>query len=274
MIENIGYTPTRKRANKIQNNIENIITESKETAIYERENLFLENSTNRDLSFGKSRSINEAGKSIKVNLESEKNCKLESFMISEAFANLVYDSIPLDENFKENNKNNIIEKTCGVFRKLHENGSIDEGNYAWRNYFNIISESTPLLKENANDLIKVEQILKETEENVKHNGKTISKVLEGKILETIKNEKLIANNKVELLQTNKKFTGNTLFSALLIKNVKDINVGEKYINAPQDKTMDIAFAESIIDYAILEGLNTLELVKFDVDVITHAIKHI
>lgn len=274
MIESIGYTPTRKRANRIQNSIEDVLTESMNRKVEEKDTFFLETSMNRDLSFNSARSINEAGKSIEHEKTVTNNIKLESYMLGEAFANIVYQAIPLDESYKETIKEEINEKASGLILGLQENGVLQEGNYVWNNYLEHINDVIPSLKENSNDLVKVESILTETEKEIKANGVAISSIIENKVLDVIVNERYIANKRESLMESNKKFNGKTLFNAMSINNLKAVSSSDKYIDLPQDKKLDISFAETIIDYTLLETLNTLNLVKFDVDAVTNAVKHI
>lgn len=274
MIENIGYTPTRKRANRIQNSIEDVLTESITKTVEEKDNFFLESSMNRDIALGSTRSISEVGKTIAKEKKKKKEFKLESYMICEAFANIVYQAIPLDEDFKEKNRIAITEKASATFKGLCENGVVKEGNYVWNNYLETVCESLPALKENAGDLIEVEKILQETEARVKHSGAIIAGIIESKVIGTVKDEKILAENREELMKENKKFNGKSLFNAMSVNNLKMVNSEDKYIELPEDKLLDIALAETLVDYTIIESLNTLDLVKFDVDSISKAVKHL
>lgn len=273
-LNDMDFIPVRRRANSFHNNVEDILTESRRKLVEEKDNTLLESDMNRDVAFTRARARDEINKSIYKNVSIINESKVDRFVSSEAFANIVYKAIPLDEDYKAEHKNEIVEKASGVYKALEENGKIQEGNHVWNGYFQKFSETKSTLMENANDLITVHKILTETEDSTQGQADLMAGVVINKILETISNEKMIAINRRVIMESNRKFNGNTLFSSINVKNFKMVSSNDNFIELPKEKIYDITFAETIIDYAILECLNTFELVSFKTDSVINAVKHI
>lgn len=273
-LNDMDFIPVRRRANSFHNSVEDILTESRRRLVDEKDNALLESDMNRDVSFTRARARDEINKSIYKNVSVMNESKVDMFVSSEAFSNIVYKAIPLDEDYKVEHKNEIFEKASGVYKALEENGTIKEGNHVWNGYFQNFSETKNALMENANDLIAVEKVLTETENSTQGQADLMAGIVTNKILETISNEKMIAMNRKAIMESNRKFNGNTLFSAMNVKNYKMFSSDDKFVEVPREKIYDITFAETIIDYTILECLNTFDLVTFKTEAVINAVKHI
>lgn len=273
-LKDMDFIPVRRRANSFHNNVEDILTESRRRLVEDKDNTLLESEMNRDVAFTRARARDEINKSIYKNVSVMNESKVDMFVSSEAFANIVYKAIPLDEDYKAEHKNEIFEKASGVYKALEENGTIKEGNHVWNGYFQNFTETKTALMENANDLIAVERVLTETENSTQGQADLMAGIVTNKILETISNEKMIAMNRKAIMQSNRKFNGNTLFSAMNVRNYKMFSSDDKFVEVPKDKLYDITFAETIIDYAILECLNTFDLVSFKTESVINSVKHI
>jgi hypothetical protein len=271
-IDSLIYTPVRKRANKIQEGIESILSEKKEREVESKENLLLERDLSLGVSMVSSRSREEANKTIRESVNREHNEKLDNLLLGECFSSVVYNAIPLDESFKEKYKAKITEKASGVIIELKEQGVLTEGNHIWKNYFGDVMLSKDSLKESADDLITIEKIFTETEKMVKPILKGISTIVENKIMDTIAKEKTIAKNKVQLMNENRRFDGNTLFNTINVKNYK--NASDTFVDADKSNVLELALAETIIDFTILESLNTLKLVDFKPEAVMNRVKHL
>lgn len=271
-IDSLIYTPVRKRANKIQEGIESILSEKKEREVESKENLLLERDLSLGVSMVSSRSREEANKTIRESVNREHNEKLDNLLLGECFSSVVYNAIPLDESFKEKYKAKITEKASGVIIELKEQGVLTEGNHIWKNYFGDVMLSKDSLKESADDLITIEKIFTETEKMVEPILKGISTIVENKIMDTIAKEKTIAKNKVQLMNENRRFDGNTLFNTINVKNYK--NASDTFVDADKSNVLELALAETIIDFTILESLNTLKLVDFKPEAVMNRVKHL
>lgn len=271
-IESIGFTPTRKRANRIQGSIEDILTESRVKVIEDKENLLLESDMMMDVSITSTRRRDEVGKTQNNFINKLNEDKIDEMLLGEAFSNIVYKAIPLDESYKEEHKSEIMDKATGVILEMKKLGILQEGNYVWKTYYNDIAEAKPMLKESANDLITVEKILSETEAIVKNELEGIASIVENKILTTIADEKVIAENKIHLMQENRKFNGSTLFNSINVKNYR--MASDKFVDGSKQDVLEFALAETVIDYTILESLNTLKLAEFKLESVIKAVKHV
>jgi hypothetical protein len=271
-IESLIYTPVRKRANKIQGGIESILSEKFERETEEKENLLLERDLSLGVSMVSSRSRDEVNKVMRENLNREHDEKLDNLLLGESFSNIVYNSLPLDESFKEKHKAKITEKASQLIVELKESGLLTEGNHIWKNYFGDVLQSKETLKESADDLITIEKVFNETEKQVEPLVKGISSIVEGKIMDTIAKEKVIAENKVELMNENRRFNGNTLFNTINVRNYKNAN--DTFVDADKKDVLELALAETIIDFTILESLNTLKLIDFKPESVMNRVKHL
>jgi len=166
-------------------------------------------------------------------------------ILKDYLASMILESIPLDKDYKD-------EKEIEIIKKINES---------------IIVRLKGITKDS--DLKERLEMIKEDNSDFLIFG---IDNLSTKILETISNEKKITKQKLALKEDNKYYDlkETTLFRKILEKNTRFINEEKK----DNEIINNEVFAETIIDYSILEGMNTFKLVKFNKKNIKNILKYV
>ena len=225
----------------------------------------------------------------KANRKLSEDLKMD--ILTECVATLAYDAIMLDEDYKLENKERLIENFSNIFKGLANNGCIKgETSPLFESYIAPAVSVFPEIDSNIEEPDKIITAVKSIEDDMdaSEDKTVITETIRDKVLEVIKEEKLFASKRNFLKEAyGKKFDGSSLFNSLnmhnfmqakndLLLNTQDLtlekfNQSEKLMTQVNEK----ALAETICDYTFLETLNTCGLLKENnANVITNAKKAI
>jgi len=195
-------------------------------------------------------------------------------LIKDSFAYIVYEALPLDKEFKEHNMKYINESASEVFNTLSKENliSIDENSIFGGICSNINTEV-----DNASGIDETQMALN-IKEHCKFEFETCVNVLSEKLIDVIKVERKMTENK-ELVESQGRIireneATKTLFKKLFEKNITSVVEDKKEEGLDKKDIMSLAFSESILDYALLEGLYTLKCIEIDSHRLNSVIKFI
>lgn len=196
-------------------------------------------------------------------------------LIKECFGYIVYSALPLDEDFKkhEPNQRYIIEQASNLFETLSNENLIK---ILENSIFGGICSNINAEVDNASG-IEVKEMAKNIKEHCKFEFETCINVLKEKLIDVIKVERKMTENK-ELIESQGRIireneATKTLFKRLFEKNISAV-VESKKEDLDKKDIMSLAFSESILDYALLEGLYTLKCIDIDANRLNTVIKFI
>jgi len=195
-------------------------------------------------------------------LERKENTVRE--LLIENLADIFYTSIILDEDFKAIHETNILEKGKYFFEEMFKQNMLSTNDF-------INSENEFLREMYVNTFDLVESSIEDANVNIFEESKkkstsdkdNVSNEIKKKVVKVIKYEKDLAGKKEEEKQNleesqliyNRKEKP-SLFKAIMKSNSKQLLENKNF-------NMDQIMAESIIQYTLLETLNTLKLITFD-----------
>lgn len=214
----------------------------------------------------------------KNKLKNKKNAELcESLkkdILSECFANLAYEALILDEEYKEEKKAELISGYKAVYESLMENGMLEPVmSPLYEAYISPAVAVFPEIDSNIETPEKIVASIKGCEKDLSdcEEKEVITEAIKEKVLDVIKEEKALASIRTDLKESYKNYDGTSLFNSLTILNFKNIKeemlaeeesltVDEFYNDKDRlQEVNDKALAETIIDYTLLETLNTCNL---------------
>jgi hypothetical protein len=206
---------------------------------------------------------------------SERSVGLETGLkdlLCETFTRIFYKSLILDESFKLKFSHNIRSKGLEFFTESFKQGILDFNKFSNSKSYTV-KEIYESCLENAElfyyaEPHKKELILNSILEETKDNAKKIAEKTKEKVAKVIKKEKEIAEENEDQIQEHldmkyivMKKDEPSLFKSILINaNRTPLNEDGQSI---EELNMDMSLAESIIEYSLLEMLNTTYLINLD-----------
>jgi len=207
-------------------------------------------------------SNNRSKKNRDIILEKEKiKNNIRTSLIKETYNTIVYMGLPLDISFKEEHSEKLKEKINESFNVFINSGIcqlqetsilvpiLENIDYE----LNLIDDFSNIKQEDINEL--VESL---NEKNFDYIYPTCN-ILESHVIDAIGTEKAIALKKAAYLNegfSEKQYSNNTIFRTILETNTNNLNEGFS------SGLTDDSFAESVLDYTILESFNVLKLIDF------------
>lgn len=223
----------------------------------------------------------EKAKLMSLGFERKKTSKISEFVrmdevfgtnfdkvMKNIFATIVYDALPVDDDIKEQDVDAIYEEAGDVFVKLSEAGIITiTGSPLFRQF----SGATVKYIEGFKNELTQDQVVDIVKSIYADEGNSIeylSKNVYAKTASVVNTEKeLVSFNNDEDIQKvreNRSYVresmNNTLFRHLNEQNISELT-GE---GLSKDQIMDVAVAESLFTYTVLETLHTSKLIKVDI----------
>lgn len=278
----IAPLSSKRRQQKIDENIKKYYEEKNRTD----ENKNIINEALEEASLEKSYSLNEnyykkERESINVIRENE---EIFQNNVKESLANLfgviVFESIPIDEEAKENDAESIITEAANVFKYLYENNIINiTQSPTFKSYTNsVVKVVEDINKPLSND--QIEEVLSAIFQDhyVDIDG-TIKRVFDKSVL-TVDTENKIKEfhdekYDAEVMKTNfmKENLNRTLFRKLNEDSIEGITKNDDVNKLQREDILNLSLAESLSNYAILEALNTTKLIEFDIDKLRSNVKY-
>lgn len=198
-------------------------------------------------------------------------------IFKETFANIVLESLPIDKQNVDNNREEIKEKVFGFVEDMREelvmNGILVEEvtNIAREGVMlveqtklsegEVLTEGTKLEEDTISS--NIEKVLFNNEAILETTG-TISglvEIIKEKVNKVLDNEKIFSE--ALLIKEEGKLNVemyDTLFRKIQIENVK-LALKECEEGTSNEDIMQIALYETIVDYAILEAANTMNMLN-------------
>lgn len=189
-------------------------------------------------------------------------------LLTETLTSIFYESLMLDDEVKLENSTRLIEFGTSVYTKLFESGIINEDSFAnsnsltIRNIHELCSEAAQSIIASDKSASKASEILTRAGAAIDAKAKHIDEIVKDKVVSVIRNEREIAERNQEKLDSLKsdieknKFMRKeqpTIMRSLIIGAVKHSKSDE--INTEK------ALAEGIINYTLLETLNTTRVLE-------------
>lgn len=178
------------------------------------------------------------------------------------FSSLVYRSLPLDEDFKKHNVKYIYESSSNLFKELVTVKAIkfDRKN---PNVFSEMCEEIAVALTNDNpDEVDLPKVINHALNANPEATDAITKAVSGKTIDAVADEKKVITFKEKQKEENKYVTEDkSLFRYLNENNVR--RVVKENPELSKDDVMDLAMSETILDYTMLETINTCNIIDFD-----------
>lgn len=220
--------------------------------------------------FGESAKKRECRKKLAEELE--ENYNIMKDLLVEAMVDIFYESILLDDDFKTKFYSNITEQAELFFNEAFNQGLLTLESFSKcksqivRDLYVICEEQLTLMKDEELDEEELEVVMDEAECCKKPIVETIADVVKDKVAKVVKTEKDIAEKNKEELEELKaqehvfqRYERPSLFRSIMINNsrVPFNEDGE----ATDNLDMDMVMAESLIQYTLLEVMNTTRLLN-------------
>lgn len=276
----VGLSSTRKRIKQFTNLAETM-TNSKLIEESTRQAEFEEYNAEKINNLSNARTLKEKSRCKNV-----KNKKLAESMkmdiLSECFANLVLESLLLDEDYIEEHNERFKTKFKETFTSLVEHNMLAERfSPLFEDYitpaimaFDTVDSSIEEPKKIVACVKGIETEMKDTDSTCCEAMNLISETVKDKVLEVIKEEKVFASKREYLKETYRKhYDGTSLFNSINMLNLKEAK--DEYLKKEDIKDVsslneeqieelnNIALAETIADYTLLEVINTCDLFNQD-----------
>ena len=285
----VGLKSTKKRMSqhrKLSESLSNSLLMEEAIINSEVESYNIERAEN----ISNARTLKEKNKpKQRLNKKLSESIKLS--ILSESFANLVYSSLILDEDYKEENYERLITNFSETFKGLVEKGLIKTEGISplYEAYITPAVNIFPSVDSNIEEPEKIISYVKsiETEMDKNEEKEDIVSAVKEKVVDVIKEEKVFASKRAFLMETyRKRYDGTSLFNALNLYNFKEakqslLESNEKLTTeefSKNEKLLEevnnIALAETICDYTLLECLNTCNLLVDKNGMIAENIKKI
>lgn len=215
--------------------------------------------------------INNKNKKRKQFLANEefKNNKITE-LINESLIYIVYKSLNLDEDFKKHNLNYIKETVKTFMKKLEENNCFCCPQYSCID--DIRRKITMIVNENKDNISTMDEkiLIKQIKEACNFEFETSINIIKDKVLDTVNREKQYSEylekcKNEDISNKDIRNNSNTLFRNIFEGNISAI-VKQEGDNSKLTKQniMDIALSEAILDYTLLETVNTLRINNIDI----------
>lgn len=214
-------------------------------------------------------------RALNENLDRKKSI-IESLLV-EALDSIFFESLVLDDDYKTEQCENVLNYADTTFKKLFEENILDiklfknSQSETVRNIY----ECCEMAADNINDLIankqntkeKVEETLTKAGVLIDYQAENIKNIIKDKVVDVVKNERELAE-KNQLKREEIKYEDNkepvfkkveepTFFRSLLIGASKQ-PINESFELCEEINT-NMAFAKALMHYTLLETLNTTKL---------------
>lgn len=286
--DNIYQTTTRQRANERQLKANASLSEAYEEKRMNYEMLQEENERSLDMGImGNSISSIERRK-LREELELEESATEESWIkvYQEAIMAIFLESLPLSKETIEAERIHLKSSCNDCITDMYKSGMINNAQLpvAFDSYiqkFNTIQTGYKnyILDQNSQLLSELQESALELDVLVDEDINTFSSLIKGKVLQTIKEEKIFAEHRKELLESIKNYDGKTLFNALNVNAFNKLTedkerVLEESMNPLRNEMSitEIAFLEAIETYTFLETLHTCGLLDYNKDAMEQVVK--
>lgn len=201
--------------------------------------------------------------------------KLTEEVMSLLFAHIVYESLPIDKKYKSNSENLdlIYNEAIDVYK-----GCI--ATVTNSPYFKNIEQNVnvSLLREP-----KVSEWPEGTAEKIvsklvadnTSDTQAMSDIISDKVVDAVHNESLVSDSRISHKNAKLYFEdNNTLYRTIFNHHISSLLNESLDSSYNEDDIKDIASAHAMIDYTIIETINTSKLLSFDTTNIRKNIKHI
>lgn len=283
-IDHITNSPHRISANKNSFKFGEVLKENKESFVKEQSTVYNESLSGVVKGYKETASKKEADKKERQKALRE-SAIFKRELLGEAFANIVLEAFPLDEDNKEILKEDIISFSKSYLYELMNEGTLLEGTDIYQNYvepFVYAFDELDALRKSPEDKMYVfVDRLKEVEDSIdKDSQDTIVKNITENVKEVFKQEQFLISNKEKLLKENKNYNGVSLFNSInfnvyetlkesaKIKLESSTDTEFKSEVKPLYKNLEEeALVKTTLLYTVLESLNVTGLYKFNSDTI-------
>ena len=188
------------------------------------------------------------------------------------FSSIVYRSLPLDEDFKKHNVKYIYESSSNLFKKLVMLEAIKFDKKNPNIFSEMCEEIAVALSANPEEVTLPKAINYAINSNPEATEKIV-KGVSGKVIDAVADEKNIIAFKEKRKEENKYVTEEkSLFRYLNENNIR--NVIKENPDLSKNDVMDLAMSETVLDYTLLETLNTCNIIDFDLTKINKVKKFI
>ena len=187
--------------------------------------------------------------------------KILSECIPVLFSSLVYRSLPLDEDFKKHNVKYIYESSNQLFKDLVmvEAIKFDKNN---PNIFSEMCEEIAVALSSDPENVTLPKSINYALNTNPEATEKIVKAVSGKVIDAVADEKNIISFKEKRKEEEKYVTEEkSLFRYLNENNIR--KVVKENPDLSKEDVMDLAMSETILDYTLLETINTCNIIKFD-----------
>ncbi|ALN97946.1 hypothetical protein Bp8pS_267 [Bacillus phage vB_BpuM-BpSp] len=253
------------------NNVSDILQEKERENKVLKESEELEKETLLESYFSKMYTSKERDKKLSNNRKN--TFYKESFdkLIDGFIKDLVLESLIIDDEEKSLNEKYIHEQTENVVNFIMENDLFNKNHSST---FSSVIDLANLYIEEAfkdNEGLEPEKYYEGFKEDSKKMIFLASGVISDKVLEAFKFEKEFSENINEEVENVKLSNNKTLFRSLHLENIK-MAMKEEEVETVNEDVMERSLGETVLDYTILETLNTLRLVEFNNDSIQRGMK--
>lgn len=286
IINHITNSPHRINANKNSFKFGEVLKENKESFMKEQSIVYNESLSGVVKGYRETASKKEADKKEKQKALKE-SAIFKRELLGEAFANIVLEAFPIDENNKEILKEDVINFSKSYLYELMNEGTLLEGTDIYQNYVEpfvyAFDELDALRKSPADKMYVFVDRLKEVEDSIdKDSQDIIVKNIAENVKDVFKQEQFMISNKEKLLKENKNYNGVSLFNSINFNVYETLKESAK-IKLESSEGTDTEFKAEVeplyknleeealvkttLLYTVLESLNVTGLYKFNSDTI-------
>lgn len=254
-------TKTSQRAFNESNKIAEILSGQEEAKTVLKEEALLNEESQMDRMFSLANNRSARNKRA-VKLE-RTNFYKENFpsLVEHFLFNVVNEALLLDEEVKNMNKEYMVGQIKEVSQHLVGQGSFDNAESLTMNsVVESIQVHIDQMFESKDNDEGVKAVRQSYVESIENSVSYVADVVKVKVVEAVKYEKTVASfiNESEGVKAK-----DSLFKIIHVENVKNA-LKEEEKTEVDEVVLQRALAETIFDYTLLETLNTLRIVNFDV----------
>lgn len=245
-----------QKRRQLSDNIEKFLEESIEhektlNEIYANEDKIFMEEVNMNIMSKKEKEVN-----VLLNEATNKYNNSIDDLFKSFLSECTIDALNIESNLINENRTEIVEKISGVYDSLKEEFSYNNLLIA-----NVKDKCKQAIKENLNAF----KILDLLEEDIKN----ISLIVKEKVAKVLDEESMISDIEIKNEEGNFNTTLNTsstLFKEMYMTNVKstvkELETLQETVNYSKDDIIESSYLETVVDYTILEMLNTTKLIDF------------
>lgn len=286
--DNIYQTVTRQKANERQLKVNDALNESYEEKRMKCEMLQEEKERSLDMGIMNVNISSLERRKLREEAELETSALEESWIkvYQEAIMAIFLESLPLSEETIESERNHLKASCNDCISDMYKAGMMHTAQVpvafdAYIQKFNTIQTGYKnyILDQNAELLSELQESALELDVIVDEDINIFSKLIKGKVLQTIKEEKIFAEHRKELLESVKNYDGKTLFNALNVNAFnrltedKEKCLEESMNPLRNDMSInELAFLEAVENYTFLETLHTCGLLDYSKESMERVVK--